>query len=158
MLRPGELARRLAVSDGEPDIAGLPCDRIIATDGSEIMYRFHLAEGRRAIRFHHLMASDPGRDFHDHPWDFTSRLLSGMYIEHTLQGTIVYRAPCVIGRRAEQLHRLELPEGPVWSYVVTGRPRRRWGFQTAEYGWVAWQEYPAAGQYAPCGDEDGRSW
>jgi hypothetical protein len=108
-------------------------------------------------RFHRIITSDPGRVMHDHPWDFTSQLLQGCYIEHTPRGTTVYRAPCVITRQAEQPHRLELPEGEVWTYVVTGMARRRWGFWTP-HGWVHWRHYPGAGTAARCTDEDESRW
>ncbi len=136
------------IVDGVPDTAGLPCDRLLASDGAEYMRRYYLGWNRS--RFHHIVASDPGRDFHDHPWDFVSRLLVGSYIEHTPSGEIRYTAPCVIVRRAESLHRLELADGDVWSYVVHGRVRRTWGFMT-DHGWLAHDRYDA-GSIAGCAD------
>lgn len=53
----------------------------------------------------------------------------------------------MIARKAEQLHRLVL-EAPVWTYVVCGRVRRTWGYQT-ERGWVPWRQH-ALGEFAPC--------
>jgi len=139
------------ITDDVPDIDGLPCDRLLDTDGGEYMRRYYLAQsGERQSRFHHIVASDPDPDFHDHPWDFVSRLLVGTYIEHTPDGVVVYEAPCIIRRRAEQLHRLELPDGPVWSYVVHGRVRRTWGFKVGGT-WVPWSKY-AIGRVDKCGD------
>jgi len=136
-----------------PDVSGLPCDSLSGPDGAEYMRRYYRNRGPGpSFRFHRIITSDPGRVLHDHPWDFVSQLLEGCYIEHTLRGEVVYRAPCVIRRRAEMPHRLELPEGEVWTYVVTGRPRRRWGFWTAR-GWVHWRDYPGAGAAAACADE-----
>jgi len=140
-----------------PDVSRLPCDSLSGPDGAEYMRRYYTSghPKSRSARFHQIISSDPGRVMHDHPWDFTSRLLSGTYIEHTPQGTRTWTAPCVITRRAEMPHRLELPDGEVWTYVVLGRPRRRWGFWTAG-GWVHWRDYPGAGQAQGCGDEYAR--
>jgi hypothetical protein len=148
----------LRLVDGAPDIARLPCDRLIASGGTEYMRRYYTRNpaGQQA-RFHHILASDPGRDLHDHPWDFISHLLSGTYIEHTPDGAVEYTAPCVIVRKAEQLHRLELPDGPVWSYVVLGRVRRKWGFMT-ERGWVPWNRYGQAGRTAGCSPRQYARW
>lgn len=146
----------MVCSDHAPDIAGLPCDRLMAPDGGEYMRRYYLAQsGDRQSRFHHILSSDPGRDMHDHPWDFVSQLLVGVYIEHTPDGIIRYEAPCVIRRKAEQLHRLELPDGPVWSYVIHGRPRREWGFM-ADGKWTPWGEYRDSGSIAGCGEPNPR--
>ena len=148
--------RALRLVDGAPDVSFLPCDRLLAEGGAEYMRRFYLHRGRgRQARFHLISASDPGRDFHDHPWDYTTRLLSGTYTEHTPDGVVRYQAPCTLTRKAESLHRLELADGPVWTYFVTGRFRRTWGFATNS-GWVAYTDYAAAGTLAGC--EPGRGW
>ena len=149
--------RELRTIDGAPDIARLPCDRLIA-DGAEYMRRYYTRNpaGQQA-RFHNILASDPGRNLHDHPWDFISQLLSGTYTEHTPDGSIRYEAPCVIVRKAEQLHRLELTDGPVWSYVLLGRVRRRWGFMT-DHGWVHWKRYPGAGMVTGCSPRQERTY
>lgn len=144
-----QLGRAIAWVDGAPDIAGLPCDKIASGEAGEYMRRYHLELTRdRAIRFHHILASDPGTDLHDHPWDFASVMLSGAYTEITPHGAVRYEAPCVITRRAEQLHRLVLDE-PAWTYVVCGPVRRHWGFATAR-GWVHWQRHAGAAALAAC--------
>ena len=136
--------------DGAPDITHLPCDKLVTGEGAEYMRRYYTRHphGQQA-RFHHIVASDPGRDMHDHPWDFISTLLAGTYTEHTPGGAVEYHAPCVIVRKAEQLHRLELTDGPVWSYVVLGRRRRQWGFMTAD-GWVRYDLSAEVGRIAGC--------
>lgn len=45
----------------------------------------------------------------------------------------------VIRRKAEDLHKLRLDK-PVWTLVITGPWKRRWGFMTRE-GWVYWKDY-----------------
>ena len=144
-----QLGRALAFTDGAPDVTGLPCDKIASEEAGEYMRRYHLEFTRdRAIRFHHIMASDPGTDLHDHPWDFVSVMLCGSYTEITPAGETHYEAPCVITRRAEQLHRLVL-DGDTWTYVVCGRARRYWGFAT-DHGWVHWSRHAGAAAITPC--------
>ena len=134
-----------------PNVAGLSCDKLLDSDFGEYMRRYYIPrKGNVFARYHNILADDPQRDFHDHPWDFVSHLLSGTYIEHTPDGTTVYTAPCVIRRKAEQLHRLELPEGPVWSYILHTPVRRVWGFQTND-GWVPYSKYRDIGSVEGCG-------
>ena len=131
---------------GVPDVDGLVTDEI-TVDGVAYMQRHYLARAPGySLRLHHLLVDDAGRDLHDHPWNYTTMLLTGGYREHTPDDAVEYWAPCILSRRAEQLHRLELLDGPMWTYVVTGRVRRRWGFQT-EHGWVAEADYHDADDY-----------
>ena len=130
----------LALPGGAPDVTGLPSDEIM--HGSVLHMRRHFItnDKRMSIRFHHLLRSDDDRDLHDHPWDFASLLLTGSYVEVTPDGATEYEAPHLIVKRADELHRIELPDGPVWTYVVTGPVIRRWGFATGG-GWVPWTQY-----------------
>jgi hypothetical protein len=130
--------------DAVPDVRALPSDLILGPDGNPYMTRHHVTE---TVRFHHLLMSDPQPDMHDHPWDFTSVLITGGYREHTLHGVVEHRAPAVVHRGATEAHRLELLDGPTWTLVATGPTRRRWGFHTTG-GWVHWSRYPFAGSYA----------
>jgi hypothetical protein len=125
-------------SGAQPDTSGLERDEI-RLGGELYMERFYLSADRN-VRLHHICMSDLDQDMHDHPWDFVSVLLTGAYLETTESGDVSYSAPAVIARRAETLHRLTLLEGPMWTYVVTGPVRRRWGFATPT-GWVHWSEY-----------------
>lgn len=129
----------LTFTAGVPDVDGLAGDLIRDRAGGVYMERWYLGEDR-SVRFHHILRSDPDRDLHDHPWDFTSLLLSGSYVEVSGAGERLFVAPVVLVRSAEFAHRLILEDGPVWSYVVTGPVRRRWGFHT-EVGWMSWNEY-----------------
>jgi len=143
------LGRAVRFADGAPDVTGLPCDLIATDDAGEYMRRYHLEfGGERAVRLHHILASDPGVLLHDHPWDYVTMLLDGSYTEITPGGRVRYDAPCVLTRRAEQLHRLEL-DAPVWTYFVTGRVRRKWGFATPR-GWVPHDRHPGNGTMIDC--------
>jgi hypothetical protein len=134
--------------DGQPIIDTSILTDAITFDDVPYMTRYYLTRNLTAtIRLHHLHTSDPGRDLHDHPWDFVSLLLTGAYRETTPDGDVEYEAPCIVTRQAEQLHRLELLDGPMWTLVTTGSVRRQWGFGTAA-GWVPAREYPDMGRYA----------
>jgi hypothetical protein len=127
--------------DGAPVVDGLEVDEILGAGDVPYMARHYLRRGYDwAVQFHHLLTDDPDPDLHDHPWDFTSLLLTGGYREYSPDGAVEFRAPCVVSRRAESPHRLELLDGPMWTLVSAGPVRRRWGFHTAR-GWVPWREY-----------------
>jgi hypothetical protein len=128
------------------------------------LYSSHLGDYMRrwifrtpwgTIRLHNIRKSDEGRDFHDHPFDFTSIILRGGYREHRpgcyceallralrmrpVRGICqTYDAGSVVRRKAEELHRLETDGA--WTLVFTGPYLRSWGFQTSE-GWVDHKDY-----------------
>ncbi|HET6154348.1 MAG TPA: hypothetical protein VFE15_15495 [Marmoricola sp.] len=129
---------------GVPCVDGLPHD-LVEQQGEPYMHRhFLLGEdsmtGGSSARYHQIVQSDRA-DMHDHPWDFMSVILSGSYVETTPDGEQEHGPGSVLIRTAEQLHRLTLPNRqPVWTLVVLGPPRRRWGYAT-ERGWVDWRTY-----------------
>jgi hypothetical protein len=129
--------------DGVPHVADLPSD-LISQDGKPYMERYFLLGGSNrapgsTARYHHILESDMAA-LHDHPWDFVSVILSGTYVETTPTTEQEFGPGSVLVRTAEQLHRLTLPNGPVWTFIIIGAPRRRWGFATDD-GWVHWSEY-----------------
>lgn len=132
--------------DGVPHVSDLPSD-LIEQAGAPYMERyFLLGRGPQApgttARYHHILKSDL-LDLHDHPWDFVSIILSGTYVETTPTTEQEFGPGSVLVRKAEQLHRLTLPSGPVWTFIVVGPARRQWGFAT-DQGWTHWQHYLAS--------------
>jgi hypothetical protein len=126
-----------------------------------LLTRYHLLKTRWfGLYLHHLHISDDERALHDHPWSFTTVLLSGGYYEWTptnqetkqlgelrLVGARVFRRTwyprfSILYRPAEWAHRLELT-GPVWTLVLRFRVRRRWGFFLPD-GWIHWWDYTQA--------------
>jgi hypothetical protein len=86
----------------------------------------------------HCMTGSDKNVLHDHPWANTSLILEGKVADHTPIG-VHYRGPGDMAyRRAEELHRLEVLEGPVWSLFLTGRKIREWGFQLPNGRWAPW--------------------
>lgn len=125
-----------------PDTSGLEHDDLHTPDGRLYMRRYwitRLADGT-SERFHHILISDADPDPHDHPWDYTTHILCGTYIEHTEHGTTTHPEDTRLTRTAETPHRLELPDGPTWTHIHTGPYRRTWGHHTPA-GWVDWRNY-----------------
>ncbi len=97
-----------------------------------------------AIYLQRIHRSDGDREFHDHPSDFRTFIVSGRYIEHRPEGEPVeFRAGDWNMGKAEKLHRLELPDGPVLTIVYRGPKRREWGFRAAapDAPWVHHVQY-----------------
>jgi len=122
---------------------------IVNAAGEPYMERWLARTPRGYYRLHHILRSDDDRALHDHPFDFTSVILVGAYVEHVPRDprdpagptvTRLYGPGDVLRRRAEDPHRLELPFGPAWTAVRTGPKRRDWGFHLSS-GWVHWEDY-----------------
>lgn len=141
--RPAATLTGVALLDTLLADARLPADIIVSTSDVDYLARHHLSD---TVRFHHFLADDPQPDLHDHPWDYTTLLLTGGYREHTADGAVDHWAPTALRRIAEHAHRVELLDGPMWTLIATGPTRRRWGFHTPT-GWQHWSTYPAAGHY-----------
>jgi hypothetical protein len=126
------------------------------------LYASHLGDYMRrwifrtpwgTLRVHNIRESDAGRDFHDHPFSFTSVILRGGYIEHrpgclcdetgvddTTCG--IYMAPAIVRRNATDFHRLELIGGaPAWTFVISSDYQRTWGFLLPNGTWIHYADY-----------------
>jgi len=123
--------RTIAGAPTPDELELLERDLILGPTGQRYLERHHLTD---LVRYHHILDDDRQPDLHDHPWDFTSMLLTGGYRETTTAGTTEHWAPTVVVRDAEEPHRLELLDGPMWTLVATGPARRRWGFTPATAG------------------------
>lgn len=58
--------------------------RDVVIDGELYLRRWYL-KGRGTDEqwfLHNIRLPDAGRELHDHPWDFTTKILSGGYTEH----------------------------------------------------------------------------
>ena len=107
----------------------------------------------RKIFIHHILLSDD-RVPHDHPWDFTTLILAGCYVERIGRRSHFARTGTAGSRfhnAAGHIHYLEIVD-PVWSLVFAGESRRVWGFWTHD-GWQDWRTY-LGGPCAPTEPED----
>jgi hypothetical protein len=116
--------------------------------GGSYMRRYIFRTPWFTLRLHHILRSDDDRHLHDHPFDFTSFLLTGGYTETVpcdcgpgCPVQVRHWWPCfsIVRKKAEDLHCLKL-DRPVWTLVFAGPKRREWGFAT-EDGWVHNEEY-----------------
>jgi hypothetical protein len=93
------------------------------------------------VYLHEILRSDDDRALHDHPWQNTSVLLVGSYVEHTPEGSFVREPGSIVHRQATDCHRLEVNRGArVVSLFITGPKVRDWGFHCPK-GWVRWQDF-----------------
>lgn len=122
-------------------------DVTIAPDGSAYIYRWHVIPRNRSgnVYFHIQVQSDPERPLHDHPWDNTSVILSGGYVEviqpeppYSITLELERRKGDVVTRGAEAAHRLILPDGVPYTMTLftTGPVRREWGFWLSKDRWL----------------------
>lgn len=116
----------------------------IAPDGEPYLYRWHLIprSDDANVYFHLQVGDDPIRPPHDHPWDNTSVILVGGYDEiWYVPGEMAvicreFRKGDFVSRKAEEAHRLLLPEGISYTMTIftTGPKIRDWGFWYSD-GW-----------------------
>jgi hypothetical protein len=141
--------------------------RLIQAKGEPYLARWTiLSTPFFSIKLHYILASDPDRELHDHPWWFVSLVLAGGYWEY-FQGceqdskVIVgsdgaarfqqskpakwRRRFSVVFRRANFAHRVILdPKGYAVTLVLTGPATRTWGFLCRD-GWKPWDQFEANG-------------
>jgi hypothetical protein len=122
-------------------------DLVIAPDGEPYLYRWYLLPRSEEanLYFHIQVGDDPVRPLHDHPWDNHSVILAGGYDEvwmspydNTRFAPVCreFRKGACIARKAEEAHRLLLPDGITYTMTLftTGPKVRDWGFWY-EDGW-----------------------
>lgn len=104
-----------------------------------LLFRWNLFECKFfSVKIHKLVSSDNACQ-HDHPWAFITFLLKGAYVEFTPAGSKVYSRFSLLYRPANYIHRLEIHQ-PVYTFVITFKKIREWGFITPK-GWVKWYLY-----------------
>jgi len=91
---------------------------------------------------HEILRSDDDRALHDHPWDNTSMVIDGRYIEHLPDGRAIMRETgAIVSRAATDAHRLEiLPGERAITLFMTGPKLREWGFW-CPHGWRHWRDF-----------------
>lgn len=108
------------------------------------MRRFWLLRfGPLQIRLHHILAEDPGRGHHDHPWPFRSVILRGWYWEQREGGRHMRReAGDTYRMKRGQFHRIvQVADGGAWTLFIAWGARRGWGFKRADGSVVPHGEY-----------------
>lgn len=111
------------------------------------------------VFLHHIVRPDEGRELHDHPFDFKTRILSGGYYEQHLEGATQAGIVTTVGQwciggftfehTAEYTHRIDKVLDGTYTLVSAGPARRMWGFVasrrdsawTCALMWLPWREY-----------------
>lgn len=149
------------IVSGEPSRAP---DLTIGTKADPQTRRWHLPcpqelwDAGWRLNLHQWLKSDDDRALHDHRADSFSLLLTGGYYEvlthawEAEQIKVWYPQGSVIHRKAEQPHRVELEDAPIWTLWFRGPYRRDWGFY-CKSGWKHWQEYVSQRDYSTPGSE-----
>jgi hypothetical protein len=126
---------------------GLTWHQKLGTEECPYMERWVLNLGRFALRLHHWHRGDDPRHFHDHPWWFITFVLKGGYTDvagtatdFELQDPLlasknqlsskkdILTAPAVRFRPAHHRHTVDVHKGGCWTFMITGRERRKFGF------------------------------
>lgn len=107
------------------------------------MRRFWLLRlGPLQIRLHHILAEDPARDEHDHPWPFVSVILRGWYLERRGDRFTRREAGQAYRMKRGQFHRIvQVAGGGAWTLFITWGARRGWGFKRTDGTVVPHGEY-----------------
>lgn len=129
----------------------------VGADGDPYLDRLRIIQTPLfGLYLHHIHRPDREPDPHDHPWWFASIVLSGWYEElvwaDKRQRALIKPPMCQrrergrwslrhIGLRGA--HIITDVRGPLWTLVLTGPKRGKWGFWTRD-GFVPWREYSYA--------------
>lgn len=111
-------------------------------EGDVYMRRWEIETRRRgSVKLHHIIQPDHDRHLHNHPWDFTSIILRGWYVEECPGYQQLRRPGSIAHRRAADLHRIRsVSQGGVWTLVFTGPRVQVWGFDV-DGDIIPWDEY-----------------
>jgi len=103
------------------------------------------------IYLHEITKSDEDRAGHTHPWNNTSYLIEGEYVEVVYSRQTPWaeldrfhrKAGDIVERTADHCHRLIVPEGGrAVSLFITGPKIQEWGFWCAEgERFVHWTDF-----------------
>jgi|SRR5882672_10112341 len=119
---------------------------ILTRDGEEeYLIRYYLINERPKLRvtLHNTILSDQG-PLHNHPWPWSSLMLTGGYFEHTPEGKFWREEGSFRTRKAKDLHSLEVsPEvkDEVWTLFIMGEKEQDWGFIQEDGSIKQWQQY-----------------
>lgn len=117
-------------------------DLLIGPPGDPYMRRWWVVprNEQQNCYLHEILHSDDDRALHDHPFENTSVVIAGSYMEHTPEGSFLRVAGDVVSRPPEALHRLELIGDRAVTLFFTGPVVRQWGFECPQ-GWIPAYEF-----------------
>ena len=83
---------------------------------------------RNSLLLHHFLRPDDDQHLHNHPWTGRSTILSGGYVEETVEGLQTVKPMDSNVITADRYHRIKTIEDNTWSLVHTGDKEGEWGF------------------------------
>jgi hypothetical protein len=128
---------------------GIKLGQTIGHPDCPVMRRWVIETPLGSVRLHHFLRSDDSRALHDHPWWFVTIPLSGGYEDVTDDGVETMRRFRPRFRPAGHRHAVHTDD--CWTFIVTGRKLRHWGFWT-KLGFVENRSFFRAFGHAPCED------
>ncbi len=109
-------------------------------------------DAQDSLLMHYFWQGDDDKALHDHPWDFTTRIMQGWYEEHLpslmwLDGDRRHgpkwdkrierrSAGDTVNRQAAELHCVGKIAPGTMTLVQTGFEKRKWGFHPYRKLWV----------------------
>lgn len=118
------------------------------------------------VYLHRFLASDEDFDLHNHPWEATSIILAGGYVEERrVEDSVAFwltfggvtgkvKEPCfrvltveydpgdINPLRAGTFHRVTLKEHDCWTVIRVGKRVQSWGFWNRDTGdFLQWREH-----------------
>lgn len=112
----------------------------------EYLHRYYYLNFRPFARIvlHKFLRSDID-GLHDHPWGFSTYILSGGYWETTQQGCFWRSQGYHATQTSNFFHRISIdPEKAgedTWTLFMMGPKEKDWGFLNENDHWVQWEEY-----------------
>lgn len=119
------------------------------------------------VYVHRFDGPDPRPTLHDHPWDFTSVVLRGGYIEATAYSDCdalpvnadktgipesslrvhsawqTFAKGAINRKKASDAHTIvTLLRVPTWTLMFVGKRTRMWGYIEADGTWIAFDQHP----------------
>lgn len=83
-----------------------------------------------SIWLHAIYKADTDKHLHNHPWDFTSVVLKGSYIEQTTLGNKRQYPGKINVRNGAHYHKILEVESPVvYTLFFASKPKRQWGYR-----------------------------
>jgi hypothetical protein len=125
-----------------------PHDFTIGADIDPQMLRWWVIPRNKVFNLylHNFIRSDNDEALHDHPWLFNiSIIVTGTYTEQTIRaGGVISKKIFPTGtiklRFGPAPHRVELHDGPAWTFFITGPVVREWGFHCPK-GWRSFKQF-----------------
>ena len=114
---------------------------IISKEGIVHFKRYGIQTPWFGIYLHFIYKADEDKHLHDHPWNYTSIVLKGSFVEQRPSGSLLFNVKRlypgdVVRRKAGEFHKIYALMTPaVYTLFLTGPRIREWGYNVNDT-WV----------------------